>query len=449
MIKTNPKLIIRLGSHAEKEYVLKLATGIDDIIVGANLFEAAPGATASLLIKIIANKCSSYIDPMTYAFGTYLDRDTGDVISDLRWIKSTQKIDGESKLAFKRSYRRLAETIGGLLFQAISSGKAINAIDILKGNNALELSACVIEYQSSRLRAEFEKDSEYKDVSDSVPPPPIVFAPYFYIEPSQLQAWIDANILLMKSAVSIKQSIPVHGVICADVQLLGDQTRLSVLADNLIKSKIAGCWLWFSRFFEHDASVDQLSAYRDLVRKLSASMEVYSLHGGFFSLSLVHHGMTGVSHGVGYGEQKDVVPVIGQSTPTVRYYLPSLRKRIGVPQIERCYQDLKIKTIDDFHKNVCNCVVCKGVVNKSLKDFSAFGELYYSSSDSKRKAQTPAAAKRCRFHFMVNRLMEKSEVIKLGIDGIHESLNHANYTWGLNPTLSDNSNHLYRWIEVI
>ena len=45
--------------------------------------------------------------------------------------------------------------------------------------------------------------------------------------------------------------------------------------------------------------------------------------------------MSGISHGVGYGEQKDVIPVIGQSTPTVCYYLPDLKRRLGVPQIER------------------------------------------------------------------------------------------------------------------
>ena len=30
-------------------------------------------------------------------------------------------------------------------------------------------------------------------------------------------------------------------------------------------------------------------------------------------------GMTGIAQGNGYGEQKDVMPVIGQSTPTVQY----------------------------------------------------------------------------------------------------------------------------------
>ena len=68
-----PELVIRLGSHAEKEYVLKLARFLDGVIVGANLFEVTPGATASLLLKIGGEDTSLYVDPMTYAYGAYVD----------------------------------------------------------------------------------------------------------------------------------------------------------------------------------------------------------------------------------------------------------------------------------------------------------------------------------------------------------------------------------------
>ena len=46
MASAEPSVILRLGSHAEKDYFLKTVEYWDGLIVGANLLEAAPGATA-------------------------------------------------------------------------------------------------------------------------------------------------------------------------------------------------------------------------------------------------------------------------------------------------------------------------------------------------------------------------------------------------------------------
>ena len=129
------------------------------------------------------------------------------------------------------------------------------------------------------------------------------------------------------------------------------------------------------------------------VEELSQHVSVFNMHGSYLSLALSRFGMSGISHGVGYGEQKDVIPVIGQSTPTVRYYLPDLKRRLGVPQIERALSNVGVKSTDDFVDKICGCVICRGVLGDSLGGFSSFGDLHYSTAESRRMAQTPAAAK--------------------------------------------------------
>ena len=173
------------------------------------------------------------------------------------------------------------------------------------------------------------------------------------------------------------------------------------------------------------------------------------MHGGLFSLLLSKHGVSGVSHGTGYGEQKDVVPVIGQSTPMVRYYLPPLARRLGVPQIERAFDSLGIHTAEDFYERVCDCAVCKGVVSTSLDEFSAFGDMHFSRPSSKRRAQTPAAAKRCRFHFLLARLRERDEIRATDLEALLERLRNAAHTWGAEPSLRGEALHLARWIEAL
>jgi hypothetical protein len=153
-------------------------------------------------------------------------------------------------------------------------------------------------------------------------------------------------------------------------------------------------------------------------------------------------GMSGVSHGVGYGEQKDVVPVIGKSTPTVRYYLRPIHRRLSVPQIERCFNALQITDVSQFYVQICNCVVCKGIVVKDLSQFSAFGDMHYSTTVSKRLAQTPAAAKRCRYHFLLNRIKERDWVKNTNISDIQLDLRNAHGVWCKQPTINSECNHL-------
>ncbi len=92
MPEVAPAVIIRMGTHAEKEYLEKTLHFFDGLILGANLVEATPGATASLLVKFGGKKASQrfFIDPMTYAFSPYVD-ESDRVRLDLDWIKSDQK----------------------------------------------------------------------------------------------------------------------------------------------------------------------------------------------------------------------------------------------------------------------------------------------------------------------------------------------------------------------
>ena len=172
-----PSVILRLGSHAEKEYFLKTVKEWDGLIVGANLLEASPGATSSLILKSAGeqNKIPYYIDPMTYAFGTLVEN--GVTRTDLDWIKSDQSVRvpggaGQSKRQterrYKRSYRKLAEEFRGPVLAATRSNTGITA---LEHDQIQQLCEAVVLYQARRVRREFEADPEYKDVADRIPPP--------------------------------------------------------------------------------------------------------------------------------------------------------------------------------------------------------------------------------------------------------------------------------------
>jgi hypothetical protein len=196
-------------------------------------------------------------------------------------------------------------------------------------------------------------------------------------------------------------------------------------------------------------SFRKMKALKSLTEYLSKSMEVYNMHGGYFSLALSKFGMKGISHGVGYGEQKDVVPVIGKTIPTVRYYLPDLHRRLGVPDIERCFASLGIKKPEDFYEKICDCTICKGVVNSAVDQISLFGEVEPLKPGKKKSMQTPAAAKKCRFHFLLNRIRERDWIKANNTKNIVDNLTASVEKWGDNRSVENYCAHLNAWAIVL
>lgn len=452
MAAVRPQVIIRMGSHAEKDYLEKTIQFFDGIIFGANLVEATPGATASLMFRFSGKKIRLpyFLDPMTYAFGDYVD-DSAKTRTDLDWIKSEQKRKGGKVVrAFKKSYVGLSKALGYPFDEALKRKSAVNASDF-GDSKATELSCkAVAGYQYDRLFNEFSRDEELKKlIGDNLPRPAAVFAPYFYIEPNNANSWLDLVLRLASVTAQVERRADVHVVVCVDEAFLAVPAFIERLKKELPTTGAKAVWFWFSRLLEDQVSLDRLKALRSLVESLSERMQVFNMHGGYFSLSLCKYGLAGISHGVGYGEQKDVLPVIGQSTPTVRYYLPDVHKRFGVPQIQRCFNALGIRTPVDFHRKICDCVICKGVVSGSVAQFAAFGDMHYSRAESKRLAQTPAAAKRCRFHFLLSRIRERDWIKTATVQELISDMQRATSKWADQPSMSGDLGYLGRWMRAL
>jgi hypothetical protein len=308
----------------------------------------------------------------------------------------------------------------------------------------------VTGYQLQRIRLEFQKDEEYKEYSDVISMPNGVFAPYFYIPPDYEIA-LENFLEFSRITADVQSEVSVYAVLCASSELLNEEKFTKKVVSRLPETGVNGVWLWFSAFDELDANEDSLMNFINLVQELSGNgLEVYNRHGGFFSLMLHKRGMTGISHSIGYGEKKDVLQIKGPpNAPIVQYYLPDLRKRYSVDSIERCLYDLDVTTPEKFYENICDCVICKGVVKDSVMDFSKFGEMHYARYDSVRETQTPSAAKRCRYHFLMNRIKEKEFVCENDLDQIRSCLEDAQTKWEDQYLVFQSSRHMKRWIKAI
>jgi len=413
-----PQVVLRIGSHAEKEYFEKLAKELDGIFFGANLLEITPAATSTLLFNLRTKRGDKslpfYLDPMTYAFGPYIDSKSGKKRTDMDALKSEQleKRGSKKKVRrIKKSYRSLGKELGGSFQSAIDESIAVDP-SILDEKSRDAMCKSVVDYQLNRIPGILQGDPFMADLADGVSPA-AVFAPYFYIDKKWWEDGLRTAFDLTKRTVAIEKNVPIHVVLCVDRALLQSKSALDKIKKELPTTGAHGVWLWFNGFDELNASVDDLVAFRKLIQQLSDSMQVFNRHGGYFSLLLAHDGLSGISHGVGYGERKEVAQVIGATAPTVRYYLPAITKRVGVPDVQRCFVDVGIDTPQDFFDKVCDCQICKGIIGSDISRFASFGEMHRATSISARDTQTPAAAKMCRYHFLISRFKEKVAVSKL------------------------------------
>jgi hypothetical protein len=134
------------------------------------------------------------------------------------------------------------------------------------------------------------------------------------------------------------------------------------------------------------------------------------LYGGYFSALLQDEGMVGISHGVGYGEKRDVVPVLGGGLPPAKYYLRAIHHDVYIHEMLQLAEELDERT---FQGEICDCTICSGLIARGglqlLRDeFGATEERPYGGGF--RSAPTGRVYRLTRFHYLENKHRELADI---------------------------------------
>lgn len=159
--------------------------------------------------------------------------------------------------------------------------------------------------------------------------PEWVMPPYFMAEALD-SPWLAASERIWDRSVELmkdRRSAPaLRKVIAADSAGLWTQ-----LLERTHETEVVG---WVSKLDElgvSTAEVDQLVEYGQAISQATArGQRIFALYGGFFSVLLHRFGLTGSSHGVGYGEHRNHVELPSSGAPAARFYVPRLHRYIGV-----------------------------------------------------------------------------------------------------------------------
>ncbi len=435
---------LRYGTHSEKDFFLgeSAITSYDAAIINANMVAYTPKAMAAFALKL---KRPFFIDPQTHAFQhgfEFLVNKNGDP---------------------KQSIKNLATSYGNPISGAIESGQSVNVSDFDSVSKRKDFIDNVIKFQSDTVHniVTTGTDSEYvnfalRDESsglsrDNITPAGVV-APYFYIDNTdELPVSINKQFILESLSTLKEKKTPLVAQLVISKNALSDEVFRKKIIEIYTALPVETVFIWVDDFDEAEVSEESLRNFKELVVGLaSKGKKVVNLYGGYFSILLtkLESGLSGVCHGMEYGESRKVVPV-GGGLPRAKYYFRPLHKRLAAEDFLRIIRGnagwREGSKNKEFASKVCDCKMCE-----DLEQFTETQTYEVKSKNGTRRGETSTAAAKEHSleHYLINKKKEFDFVRDNNLSVLIEDLKKSSETY-LSTAGDVNVDHLERWIKIL
>ncbi len=363
------------------------------------------------------------IDPWTYVFG---------LRPALLKAERINKKTDERNFKVKDAYIKLAEKYSWPE-KALVGEVPVTPNDFSNRTRLERFCNGVLSFQKNFVQNEFEGDTVFSDGENTKPF--ALLAPYFYAPDRE---WLGVNRKLIQKSIEIAKGMemPLFGVVFCPIDILHDKAFLEQVLIYVKDLDVSGFCIWISGMDEHSLSTTDIIAFAEIVKalsKINGGIPVINLYGGYLSAILRHIGLKSFSHGIGYGEDKEVEPVIG-GLPSARFYIPPLHERFLFGEVWLLVNDFNSAR---YYDEICQCKTCKEEIGKDFRNFRVkFLDMKPSSKAepgsraANRLYATGDAVRLSRLHFLKARDNEIKGVDKSTLDEIvdHLSKEHNKYS---------------------
>lgn len=431
--------VVLYGTFAENKYFLgDYKNNFDIIGFNANLIAHAPDGISAFISKL-KNK-AFFIDPQTHAFQQPVET-------------VLRKKDGKPVL--KNSIQKLSEEYGTFIEKSAGK-KPIQAGEIKKGDKET-ICKNILDFAYNKIQISVEHLEEWEFLSEEGLElrPEFLIAPYFYLEPDNIQNELVENkdfILLSKEYSNLFDDLPIFAEIVLHKHVLIDPEKRNSIIKMYKECKADGFIIWIDDFSEVNVDKDILLKYKDFIKELtSCNKPIISLHGSYFSIILSGQAfklLAGVGHGIEYGEYRPVIPV-GGGVPLSKFYFPSFHKRVNYyPDAQNILLEMDwIKNKDEYYENVCSCRTCKNIIksNNLINDFGEYGETKISKNNG-RAYPSPNAMDKSRRHYLNIKINEYKYCKNISNTKIIQNLESS---YKLAEKIKSHSFiHLSKWLDI-
>jgi hypothetical protein len=413
--------ILRYGTIAEKTHLERTINTYDSLIINGNSAAFVSRAIAKFVVERFLNKPEKgfIIDPITYAFQ-----------QNVELLKKKSKT---GELVIKKSIIKLIGKYGYPVdVDKVNKEIPVKPHDFSDPNIMREFCHNVLNFQYSIID-DYISDNElkkYLKYANRIYPeqfhPKLLIAPYFYLNPNDtdFDNWLDLNIQFLN--LSIKQTkesfnrLPVFGHIVINKDILFDKNYIKKIAEKYSQCDCTGINFWVDGFDEHEDNQNILSGFIDFLHELKGK-PIYNMYGSFFSILLTHNTinlLSGVSHGMEYGEKREVYPVGGGLPLSKYYYLPlHQRKEFAQAYLLLEHDNILDKDLEDwgntdkYYAEICNCPKCKNIMENSMINFAKFAstedyEVKYKHNTIRRKKASADTKENCLHHYLLCKKLE-------------------------------------------
>lgn len=445
---------IRYGTAGDQKFLIgDFKSTYDQLVINGNMVAHMPSALSHFVTQRAQKPF--VIDPQTHAFA-----------HDLSHLQSTSK---SSNGDIKRSWKNLLENYGGLVKEILlaedhDQRRPLDPKDFSTDSERFDFVENVLKFQNNAITRELQEgeDREYleflqqeTEVNPFINPPAILIAPYFYINGSLYQDWMDLNVLLLEDArhflkghSDYQQFLAAQLVLSKDI--LGEKSVREEIVTKYAQAAPDAVLLWIDNFSEHSASKFELEHYKELLKGFADyDISVVNLFGGFFSVALAKinseiQNLKGVCHGLEYGEVRPVIP-LGGGIPVARFYSRQLHHRLPPRMALRAIQQLRgLDSVEDFHSKICDCPTCEALITENpVQEIAAYFDTKTSSfwrAGKRVSMEFPTAetSENCTKHYLYCKKEEyqqdwNAEALKEEFRNTHSSLRkligseHAGY----------------------
>lgn len=412
--------IYHYNVHSEQRYFLGIEhkSLYDIIFFNGNIVSHTPAGVAAFLSTTGKD---FYIDPQTHVFQH--------ATMHLKADYSDAKKGEPPNFQFKPSIKKLAnERLGDPFSRVIEQDKPLSPSDFLNDDDSIKKdiikTVCenVINFQENTMKESLDEEAlEYLSENPNFQPK-FIIAPYFFLSPIRFKNWLKITIECYRMTKDIEKNLPIYLVLAVSKEAL--DKGLKGIIDEVSKIKPDGIILWIDEHKEEDLCDSEIVRFINLLKGLRGSTDkMLNSHGGYLSILLCHSEigslLNGVGHCINYGESRSIVPV-GGGIPMARFYFPSLHSRLRYGDaLAIAVSKNWLSSKDAYRDNICRCVQCTELINKSSsidEAFLAYGESHpvtfrrRSGTIVQLEYPTTEAKQAAARHYLYNKAREFNEI---------------------------------------
>ena len=431
--------ILRYGTHAEQSYFLgRFESHYDLIMFNAHIVAYTPAGIAAFLVGKTKGK-KYIIDPITHAFAHSPSK-----------IK-VEKEDGTLEL--KASLKSLIHHFGDPVIKKAGK-KSIIPDDFRDESITKDFTLKVLDFQENILNRCIQESEYSKYLEQTSVHPEVLIPPYFYMTAVSYKDWLPINKIFIQIAKEEKPAQKIFGEIVISQDMLPNRTILDNLISNYKDSGCDGIFIWIDGFSELTASKEDLDGFQYLLSGLANNIPIYNLYGSYYSIMLCKKGsLSGMCHGLHYGEDREVTPV-GGGIPRAKFYLPGVHSRLRYGEVAHSIFENKWVSVSDYRKHICWCETCQEVIEDKVENFKKYG-IEIRKITRSRSGQEMAfmilsseSKDRCIRHYLDNKKKEFEEIDLRNMtelkDDLIENFEKFKETLGI-----ENVGHLKIWYDTL